>query len=705
MHEMSSTSSSGSEKPSRKRLRKGTHSCLECRRRKVRCVFEPNNQRCRDCVSREAPCTQQTVSSQRKKSSEKDDETQKRIRDLEGALAQVLERLPQKAVPSSVSGSGLGSTTDAFSQPHKPAELADLTPDCTNASSSPTSTGPHAPLLSLFNNLILGRAVDNVDENDPAKYETVARKSDSKLRDKNIEILRFLKDAVPNANDLYLILQCSHDSWKMWYKVFSQDLRADPGRSKHKQVEMLRDYIYRCLNSGDMAVVAKIMLCLTIHIQQLPPDFDYDQTNLRATSKSLQKYYMGSIESLLGPDEGLAGTVDGLECLLIQADFYINAGRPRKVWLIFRRAVSLAFLLGLHNQVDDAEDQEALRKRRLWIDIWQSDRGFSLLFGLPYAVPDAFSPAATVLNDDSGGHSELRFALKLGTVTGHIIDRNQNNKQMPYLSTLGIDQELQECRVLMPCSWWEADPESSMSLEAIYNTFVLKLRYHKVRGLLHLPFMLQSYRDHTYDYSRLSTLEESRDMINAYRVLRDERRAILKMCELADFEVFTAAMVLVINLLGHSRILTYQDPIQDERDWEIVKGLMQEFKRVSRSMVCSVADRAAQLLEDFYNAHHSLSDSWTGTYEATIPWFGRLRIYQNQSPQLQESPSSVPQQQASNVQDSFSGRIEDPLIAFDGYFQSLPSSFQPWPELDTNWMSNLAMDEDWSWFPNAGGNA
>ena len=67
---MSASASSDSDSHRRKRLRKGTHSCLECRRRKVRCIFEPNSQRCDNCMLRETACTKQDVGRERQKSSE-----------------------------------------------------------------------------------------------------------------------------------------------------------------------------------------------------------------------------------------------------------------------------------------------------------------------------------------------------------------------------------------------------------------------------------------------------------------------------------------------------------------------------------------------------------------------------------------------------------------------------------------------------------
>jgi hypothetical protein len=43
----------------RKGMRKGTHSCFECRKRKVRCIFAKDSTVCESCVTRGKRCTEQ----------------------------------------------------------------------------------------------------------------------------------------------------------------------------------------------------------------------------------------------------------------------------------------------------------------------------------------------------------------------------------------------------------------------------------------------------------------------------------------------------------------------------------------------------------------------------------------------------------------------------------------------------------------------
>lgn len=449
------------------------------------------------------------------------------------------------------------------------------------------------------------------------------------------------------------------------------------------------------------------LLCLAIHIQQLPSNFDIAQTSLPAPSEALQDRYITSIEALLESDEGFAGTLDGLECMMLQSEFYINVSNARKVWLIIRRAISFAHLLGLHHELDDVGDKLALRRRTLWLHLWQRDRELSLVLGLPYAISDSHFSITTVKNDDSGPWTEKHLLRDLPIAMGHIIDRNQDRSKMTYSVTLKIDQELEDCRKIMSVSWWETLPGPHMSLDAICTMFVAKMMFYNVRKLLHLPYMLKSYTDHRYDSSRIVALECSREVIKVFQVLRDEKRSVLKMCDMVDFQVFCAAMILVLDLLGHSRSPAHHDPYQEERDWEIVYGITQDLKRISHSMICSVATQAARLLEDFYNARHGYSASGEDTYEVDIPYFGKVRIRRDQrfAPWRRSALTSQLDSQLQTPQEVTENTFEssvDPLVSIDSYFHSLPGAFQPWQGVETDWASmfDLSVGDDWSWFPN-----
>lgn len=96
--------------PPRKKMRKGTKSCIECRRRKIKCTFDAGRTSiCNECFARGSTCIDQehgdissftapsttTISKDEQNSALKE-----RVTYLEDLVKQVLDRLPEKNGPS-----------------------------------------------------------------------------------------------------------------------------------------------------------------------------------------------------------------------------------------------------------------------------------------------------------------------------------------------------------------------------------------------------------------------------------------------------------------------------------------------------------------------------------------------------------------------------------------------------------------------------
>ena len=611
------------------------------------------------------------------------------MQNLETLVGQIVATIP--ALESSTpSGLGhLGRQASAFPAANPSSTARTRPPSLPPAQS--VAPGQEAPALSLFDNAVLCPDVDGEGRShDEPGVPSL----------KNLQILRELKCLLLNTRDLNIVLQQSTDSWRLWLTAFPDQLESYPGTLS---AVMLCNLIYISINSHDLAVVTKTALCLAIHLQQLPRHFTSSGLTMPLSLEALQDSYMNAAESLLGPDEELTGTLEGIHCMTIQSEYYINAGKPRKVWLILRRAIGFAQLLGLHHPPNEADSSEAARGRSLFLKLWHSDRQLSLILGLPYAVPDSFLG----INIGTAGHSQCcadeSFPLRLGGVTGRIIHRNQNRGRLTFSATLEIDQELEECHDMMPPAWWQALPGPHVSTEESFAMLTMKLRFYNVRKLLHLPFMLKADVDRRYESSRCSTLEATRDMIRTYQVLRGPNGGLLKMCALVDFEVFTAAMILVINLLNPAQH-GYGLAQQHAEDWGMVRSIANDLKRISMEMTCHTAEQAAQLLEDFYEAHHNHSHADEEVYEATIPYFGKLRIVRNRTQtRLMTSSTATAQHDAADGARMApeSDQYTAPFVSFEDYLQSTSDIFHSGRNLTSGWMSNLAVDDDWTWMPNS----
>jgi len=75
------------------------------------------------------------------------------------------------------------------------------------------------------------------------------------------------------------------------------------------------------------------------------------------------------VQAHVTSNDELVSSVDGLECLILQAVFHVNAGNPRRAWLSFRRALNIAQMIGIHRSTSTIEGG-----KNLWNQILHGDR-------------------------------------------------------------------------------------------------------------------------------------------------------------------------------------------------------------------------------------------------------------------------------------------------------------------------------------------
>ena len=526
-----------------------------------------------------------------------------------------------------------------------------------------------------------------------------------------------LQVRIPNTRELMLMLEAGQSNLNIWSGAFPDAL----GTSQSGLLVRLRDHIYRCLHSDTMTDAVKIVLCLALHVQQLPTDFDSTKICLGVPLHDQQETYMAAAESLLASDEGPAGTLGGLECMILQSDYYINLGSLRKVWLIVRRAVSLAQLLGLQHKTDaEIRPERALRRNAVWSELWLRDRGFSLILGLPYATLESQVPPLTSNNEDSDLQRAERFSREMSLAMGHIIRRDQDPNGMTYLVTLKIEEDLEECQSILSAEWWDTTPSPDTPTDVLCGIFVAKMRFHTVRRLLHLPFLLKAFENERYKSSRLAVLQSSREMINVYSVLRDVKRPLLKICEMVDFQVFAAAMTLVVDLLAGSQPPDHGDVYREERDWQLVLQTEVELRRFSRSMKgCKVAELGARVLRDFSSLQKASAEE---ICQIDIPYFGRIEIQRRHTRHNEHvahayaathaATQTIDQLQNQHNPVGDARASIEPAVSTGSYLFPSSTASRPWQEADESWLHMLdtsmvdnldildsSMADDWSWFP------
>ncbi|KIW98598.1 uncharacterized protein Z519_00259 [Cladophialophora bantiana CBS 173.52] len=616
--------------PPRKKMRKGTKSCLECRRRKIKCNFEPGRPAvCNECYARGSTCIDQEhgdIHTYTQSTSEQSSYSlRERVSQLEDLVKQVLNRLPEK--DTSAHGDSSAPESDKSQLDAQAAEVLKSLKSSLrqeNASTEESIVLPgglrdDAPALTLFDNAVIERK-----ESQPV----VSRAQYNKTK----TLLAALNKLLPSASDLEIILEQSHEWWTIWRKMFPEITDS--------RCETIRESVSHSLRSEKPAELAKIMLCIAISIHQLPGHFNWSRLQIKEEPADLMERYIATVDKLITSDDEIAATLDGIECMMLEAKYHVNMGRPRRAWLLFHRALAFAQLLGIHRLAaqTDKTSLDYQRSVNIWCHLVLGDRYLSLLLGLPYSVSESFvtpyipvsGPRPALVND--GEH----YVGKMLPIITKMIDRNQSVVPMGYSATLRLDQELEELHSTQDPSWWATDLIPGSAVEDHFDRLQAQFFHHQAKVMLHMPFMLRSSTDKRYQYSHAAALDGAREMIRVYKALRTNKAVGPFICKLIDFQSFTGAMLLLLNLCGYSQQhrgnnAQQTDLEQDQQDSDLIDETITLLKDAAKEPGGVVAAQSAQALEMLARVRQGCDDDGAKecrgeTCQVSIPYFGTISI-------------------------------------------------------------------------------
>lgn len=673
-----------------KRLRLGTRSCAECRRRKVRCIFGPDKKTCNECALHVVDCIPQGQKKPRGPESPSDDkDVHEKLANLEEMVrriwstmdfqtesptpsqiefntAEVLKRITQQTSSNHGSEYGSISGSGSRSEPNTPG-----TSISTRTVSDPFAD---APLLNLFRDAMLIQDVEVQSSAAKIPY-------DHRLA----SCVKTFQSLLPRSDDLNAILSATQIFWRVWQDAQGLSLGEKDSLQSVRTAYM---YIQKSLHSRQPASVAKAVLFLALCVQQVTNQVANEILTPTTRSKMSLDPYIILVDMLLSISENSMPTIEGLECLEILAKLYMNMGKPRESWLSIRRGINLALLLRLHH----TDERSMMRERKIWSHLWQTDRQLSMVLGLPAATTDFHPGLGRVI---AGDHIAEPVMYQMSVIAGHISERNQNSAATDYYRTIQIDQEIRTMLQRIPSEWWNAQSNESTPVEMVYGLQVLKIQLYMLQKNLHQPYMLKSFTNSDYEPSNSTACDASREMIFAYQTLRQHPKVGFIICDLMDFQVFTAAVVLVINLLWSPAPRNYRH----ESDWKLIQSVTDILKKVAESMSCNVASQASQILEYLAAAHNG---TYTGPqqFEAVIPYFGQVKInrFFPRNQIAQPDPNTISYQMDNSMQAQYSPSTIDFAANSFAPFGWDTQEFFAGAELGIDWTSlpDERVSYDWS---------
>ncbi|KAK1998389.1 hypothetical protein LX36DRAFT_33685 [Colletotrichum falcatum] len=593
------------ERPAKKRkVRKGTRSCWQCRKRKIRCEFASNEEEmCNGCQARGTLCVSQEFADQ-EPSGPPERGLVQRLGRLEELMLKLADRMGPdssavgKAVTPAPSVQGFHDVSTSCSPPPPPNLARPSTKVTLISSSSAPGPGPFRPA-----------ARDGARSG--SKYDKVCRE---------------IHSAFPSPQAAKVITDSSRGPSFILAMFYScQDILE--GRSPTTA------YLTRVPDvTKHPALLAQYLLKLTISLQQMPPSFDTSELELSLGGSILDKMSEWvAAAGLVTSNDELLGSVEGLECLLLQGFYLINSGNLRKAWLAMRRALSLAQLMGM--ETDGARPVKSCdpatvdpstipASPTLWHRINFCDRYISLLLGLPAGSQDGSFMSEELLARDTPME---RLEKKYSGIALRIIERNRAPAGEAFAITQSVDCELENAAKAMGRTWWEVPflperPDEPVDMCTLSH-LMLQIHHHTLLIMLHLPYMLRDKTNSRFDYSKTTCLESSRAVLKRCIIFRTANDTAFS-CRHIDYSSLTASMTL---LLGHLN----RPPGVREEDWprqrsedralaETVVAKMEELALLNDDRLsCESADIIRKLLP--------IVDCWSGAAEPAPGFAGEAR--------------------------------------------------------------------------------
>ncbi|KJK60901.1 fungal transcription factor regulatory middle homology region [Aspergillus parasiticus SU-1] len=590
------------QQPPRKKVRKGTRSCWECKHRKVRCHFvSDGDQSCRECLTRGTPCRSQDLPEPENTRELDRASLSDRLGRVESLLERVLRRLDT-----------MGGAVEAQELP----SMATDNDNGSNCSAAATPANETAPALSLFDNGVLRFRRSDVSTPNITLYSATSRDWE-KLRHE-------LLDLLPSDTALRRLEQANSCWWLVRMQCFQDN------------EESLLSSAAAARSGNHPTAIAKVLLWVAICLQQLPRGIDVESLELLCAPTRLIAKCVTLVAQSISSDETLVSSLDGLECLVLLGVLYNNDGKLRSAWLCYRRALNVAQIIGLHRLAPKSTDEsESLsRAKHVWSHIIHADRYLSLMLGMYHGITDVALDSMRSGNEAPGpSHMDL-----LSRIAGSIIERNQRfSGIIPSMvrMTQTIDAELLSISPILVVE----DPSilplgKSIERAQAYAKLMTQLWHYQLIAWLHLPLLLESGTERRYDYSRQSCLEASRHMITCYTSMR-RLTANSFCCKSLDFQAFTAAVTLLINMIGPPGRSHFES-----NDWPAIETVMASLETLAEVQPPDkVATRGLSVLRTLKRvamrnniAQSDTSDglppmdSQSGRIKLDIPYFGTISI-------------------------------------------------------------------------------
>lgn len=373
-------------------------------------------------------------------------------------------------------------------------------------------------------------------------------------------------------------------------------------------------------------IVARTLLHLAICITSLPPEFDQTRlSNIWCLDATMQTY-VSTVTTLITSSDELMLTLHGLETLLLLAIFHMNSANLRQAWLVIRRGLNLAHLMGFHRIITQPEcDPPVLavqNAKMIWRNLVNLDRYLGLHLRLPFAADEYPLP------EDADLHCAHRS--RVNDLSRQVADLEREVSPQAYAAALALDEKLESTMKELPREFWEVpnipstarSPESFATLERL----MVQMWHFEMKIFIHLPYLLRAPRDSRYEFSKVTALQASRNILMRWFALRNAS-ITQACCRFAEIGVFIAAVTLVLDIVIELG-MKEKSEVQKSKgtDFAMICRLIGEMEKLAKaSSREKIAARSAVVLKKMLSSLDPARGPM-GKARLTIPFFGTIEL-------------------------------------------------------------------------------
>ncbi|KAF4493677.1 Zn(II)2Cys6 transcription factor (Eurofung) [Fusarium agapanthi] len=604
-------------------FRKGTKSCTECRRRKIRCVRIPEDSlTCRQCVERKTSCLAQVSKSRTRQARRLP--SRHRITQLESQVSQLTKTINDIQVKLG------GESILHLEQQIDQSPGSDVSDD-ESTNSEGLIAEESSDFRSLFHNDILSSDTGQ-------QHEQISERRIKAMVSLCERVRPALQRLIPSKDETAEMLVVSFDWLQMLASLLPQPAAADSHQA------LLARYDDMCRPDVDVVELASWLLTVAITAQQIPQaSRDMKPQSLGSRRRlHFSRAVSDAIETLVLSNDRLVGNIPGLGLGLHFVRLLMGRGDLQGAWLKLRHFIALGELMALPTAVQSTRsktangllDEDTAMRAQVWELMCTIDR-----------LPPSYH-----LVDGAVQTSVYLSRLMDIAAEGHGPDDPsvmQGLKPSSYAASLEVAHKARALFIETPESWWAINTDDDLKPDHIVQ-FV----HHCTVMKAYLPIVHRQERSQDYGYSRLACIDACESVAQMYQFIRRKLPSGFFSLNVLDLQAFTAVILLL--LLSHS------SPFPEVHSFQINKSALEAvvsqvillMEEKSNTVLGSdFARRGAHTIRSLYHLLQQDEGSGSSMNEMTVnvPLIGKIRVRRNSQTSLnltahgQESSIQGPQ--------------------------------------------------------------